>query len=143
MDPGTTWQAAENYTAQVVVGGVLRVLVHECYQIQKLFYMLDQVRTTTCSRNQHIAGSHEYVRTNINYDQTVSKGELWKVTSILAHIQLVGKTVVTSCNSLSSTAPQKETAYPLAVTSTFPQQLPIKNQFSVSLEWPILEVSRE
>lgn len=40
--------------------------------------MLDQVRTTTCPRNQHVAGGRAavliYVRMNINYDQTVSKG---------------------------------------------------------------------
>lgn len=40
-------------------------------------YMLDQVRTTTCSRHQHIArgkgGVLIYVRMNISYDQTVSK----------------------------------------------------------------------
>lgn len=40
-------------------------------------YMLDQVRTATCSRHQHIAGSKGevliYMRMNISYDQTVSK----------------------------------------------------------------------
>lgn len=40
-------------------------------------YMLDRVRTTTCSRHQHIAGGKGevliYMRMNISYDQTVSK----------------------------------------------------------------------
>lgn len=48
-------------------------------------YVLDQVKTTTCSRNQHAVGGRRgvliYVRTNISYDQTVSKGGLWEATS--------------------------------------------------------------
>lgn len=60
-------------------------------------YVLAQVRTTTCSRNEHIArekgGMLIYIRINI------------KATSVLAWIQLVEQTVVTSWNSsLSSTA---------------------------------------
>ena len=43
----------------------------------KLCYMLDQVRTTAGSRNQHIArgkgGVLIYIRTSTDYDQTVSK----------------------------------------------------------------------
>lgn len=31
----------------------------ECYQVQKLLYMLDQVRTTTCPRKQHAAEAGE------------------------------------------------------------------------------------
>lgn len=69
--------------------------------------MLDQVRTTTCSRNQHIEGGKGgeliYVRMNVNYDRTVSKGGLPKATSVLARVKLVGQTAVTSWNSLSST----------------------------------------
>lgn len=41
-------------------------------------YLLDQVRKTAYSENQHIAGGREgvliYVRMNFYYDPTVSKG---------------------------------------------------------------------
>lgn len=44
---------------------------------RKLLYVLDQVRTTTCSRNQHIVGGRVglliYVRRNSDYNQTVFK----------------------------------------------------------------------
>lgn len=66
--------------------------------------MLDQVKTAACSRNWHIAGGKggvlTYVRMNLNYDQTVSMGGLWKATSILAWAQLEGKIVVFPWNSL-------------------------------------------
>lgn len=42
-----------------------------------------------------------YVTMNINYHQTISKGGLQKVISILAWVQLAGQIVVTSWNSLS------------------------------------------
>lgn len=49
-------------------------------------HMLDQVKTTTCSRNQHIAGRGGGVwiriRMNINDDQIVSKAGLWTTTSL-------------------------------------------------------------
>lgn len=48
----------------------------------KSLYMLDQVRTTTCSRKQRVVGNRGrvliYVRMNVNYDETVSKGSLWE-----------------------------------------------------------------
>lgn len=53
--------------------------------------MLAQVRTTTCSRKEHMAGGKGgmliCIRINI------------KATSVLAWIQLVEQTVVTSWNS--------------------------------------------
>lgn len=47
--------------------------------------MLDQVKRTTCFRNQHIAGGkgrvQMYVKMNINYDQMVSNsGGEWPVS---------------------------------------------------------------
>lgn len=57
----------------------------------KLLHMLDQVRTTTSFRNQHVAEDRgvvlTYVRMSISYDQTISKGRLQKTTSILAQVQ--------------------------------------------------------
>ena len=56
----------------------------------KLLYMLDQLRTTACSGNKHIAGRKgkvvSYVRMNINYDQTVAKSGLQKPTLALGWV---------------------------------------------------------
>lgn len=41
-------------------------------------YILDQVGTTACSRNQRVVGGREgllaYIRMTMEYDQTISKG---------------------------------------------------------------------
>lgn len=54
------------------------VLVREGYQVQKILYMLDQLRTTGYSRNQNIAGGKGgvliCVSLNINYSQRAAKG---------------------------------------------------------------------
>ena len=56
--------------------------------------MLGQLRTTTCFRNQHTAGSETgvliNVRMSISWNQAVSKGDLQNATKILAWAQLVG-----------------------------------------------------
>lgn len=54
---------------------------------RKLLYMLDLVRSVASSRNQHVVGSRggvlAYVRVNIDYDQTVSKGGFQEAVSPL------------------------------------------------------------
>lgn len=55
-------------------GGIVIVLVCECYQVWKLLHMLDQVKTATCSGNQNTAGGNGvYVseRTSITIRQSV------------------------------------------------------------------------
>lgn len=57
--------------------------------------MLDQVRTMSCSRTQHVVGGKGgalvYVRTNIDYEQTVSIGGLREAFPLLSWVQLTGQ----------------------------------------------------
>lgn len=68
-------------------------------------YMLDQGRTVSCSRNQHIAGGKGgvliYVRTTSI--TTSLEGAFAESNLPLAWMQLAGQTAVMSWNSLSTT----------------------------------------
>lgn len=69
-----------------------QVLVHDATRYGKLLHLLDQVRTTACPRNLHIAGGKGgvliYVRMNTSYNQTISRGSLQKATAVMAQVQL-------------------------------------------------------
>lgn len=67
-------------------------------------YMLDQVGTRACSRNEYLPGDRGrvliHVRMDIDCNQTVSNSE-FVVSSLL--IQFTGHIVISAWNSLSST----------------------------------------
>ena len=94
MDLRAPWKAPENCI------GSRRYRYLNATSYLTLPRMLGQLRTTTCFRNQHTAGSETgvliNVRMSISWNQAVSKGDLQNATKIPAWAQLVGQTAITS-----------------------------------------------
>lgn len=99
-----TWQTPENYKGKGVDSHRYKNM--DVTRYGNLLYMIDQVGTTTCSRNQQIAEGRgrtlTYVKMNISYHQTVSNWGLQKAPPLWPRSNLWDRQwSVTSWSSLS------------------------------------------